>query len=145
MGHQTLIQPGKKFWEQPGLEKIIEGVRSVSPLLQEADNHLLFRLLLTAKRKDGFNGVLDQLGAREHRNRVWGYISEIYDQNPQLEQYFKDFSPYTTPIANPEGVPTFESYSASAQSSEDRMNFGIRNQDKPPSYGGSTWYLEPKR
>ena len=138
---QTRIQPGNKFWQQPGLEKIIEGIRGASPVLQKADDYPLFRLLVIAKKKEGPLRILRELGAIGDRSMIQLHIDGIYENSPWLFEYFQNFGRTATPDADAGGIPTYEYYRDAMESTEQRAKFGVRSEDKPQRYGNRSWYF----
>jgi len=128
----------KNFWEQPGLEKIIDGIRSVSPLLQEADNYQLFGLVklakdrVTSERRSNFDLGVDKLGAGEDKFNILDYLREIYLENPLLKDYLEAYSGYTQVNSDARGIPYFETYTYLMNSSENRAKFGIVKPEDSP-------------
>lgn len=128
MQQQTnYLKPGTKIWQQPALERIIEDLRGLSPNLQEADARLLFRLV-REHRRSGFGATIRQLQAEGDRNRIYGFLNIVYDSNPSLREYFRDHGIRANDAG---GVPTFEFYQSSMESTEQRMRFGVPEEDLP--------------
>jgi len=128
----------ENFWEQPGLEKIIDGIRSVSPLLQEADNYQIFRVVLLAKdrlkseRRSGFDRKVKELGAGEDTFNILNHLKGIYSDNPLLKDYLEDQSGYTGKNSDVRGIPTLETYTNLMESSENRVKYGTAQPEDTP-------------
>lgn len=121
------LKPGTKIWQQPPLEEIIENLRDLSPNLQGADARLLFRLVREYKRSD-FGPTIRQLKAEGDRNKIYGFLNIVYDSHPRLRDYLSAFAMSAYDAG---GVPTFEFYQSSMESTEQRMRFGVPEEDLP--------------
>jgi len=128
---------GKHFWKQPALERIINDVKSVSPILENADDFLVFRLIVTRTHRNTqlFGRLMDYLGSRADWNKITGVISEANSNYPLMGGYFKHYNGYTREEGQDVdiwGVPTLETYSNLMNSLDDRTKFGRVKPEDPP-------------